>query len=143
MGSFECQGSKERHGRYLDSGEGCDAAGGRVRGFLQPRVLLLLLQQSDYGYALLERLGNEAGMPEVDPGLLYRTLRQMERESLLHSTWDTAGQGPARRRYEVTFDGIEMLHAWAVRIEQTRRRLDDYLGRYHEHFPNQNGEETA
>lgn len=134
MCSAQCKGHGQGRGHGHDGVEGCCAAGGRVRGFVQPRVLLLLEQQPDYGYALLERLGNEAGMPAVDPGLLYRTLRQMEHDGLLRSTWDTQGQGPARRLYEVTPKGVEMLHAWAVRIEQTRRRLGDFLARYHERF---------
>ncbi len=143
MCSTQCKGHEGQHGRHHEMIEGCCAAGGRVRGFLQPRLLLLLMQQPDYGYALLERLGNETGMPGVDPGLLYRTLRQMEREGLMRSTWDTEGQGPARRLYEVTPEGVEMLHAWAVRIDQTRRRLGDFMDRYQHCFRDQHTEDSA
>lgn len=133
MCSEHCQGHGH-HGSAHAAVEGCCRAGGRVRGFIQPRLLLLLVQQPDYGYALLERLDAEGGASGADPGLLYRTLRQMEADGLLQSTWDTEGQGPARRRYEVTPKGVEMLHAWAVRIEQTRQRLDAFLADYQECF---------
>jgi PadR family transcriptional regulator, regulatory protein PadR len=129
MCSGPCQGHQNQ-GHHHQLVEGCCAGGGRVRGFLQARLLLLLEQQPDYGYALLERLSSESSTGGVDPGLLYRTLRQMERDGLVSSTWDTEGQGPARRRYEVTAEGIEMLHAWAARIAQTQRRLNEFLDQY-------------
>lgn len=105
-----------------------------LRGFIQPRILLQLLQEPGHGYALLERLSDEPGMTGADPGLLYRTLRQMEHEGLLHSAWDTEGQGPARRHYEITPEGIEVLHAWAVHITQTQERLRQFLSEYHTLF---------
>ncbi len=117
-----------------DAGIGhCGLPGGRMRGFLQPRLLLLLLQKPAHGYELLERL-NEDDMPGADSGLLYRTLRQLEGEGYLRSTWDTEGQGPARRLYEVTPEGVEYLHAWAGRVRQMRRRLGRFLTEYEAHF---------
>ena len=118
----------------------CCPSGGLVRGFLQPRLILLLLQKSAHGYELMERLAENAGMPGADPGLLYRTLRQLENEGLLHSTWDTEGQGPARRLYEVTPEGVDFLHAWAVRVRQIRHRLGQFLTQYGTYFQNQEEE---
>jgi len=109
-------------------------ASGGLRGFIQARILLQLLQEPGHGYALLERLSDEPGMLAADPGLLYRTLRQMENDGWVLSAWDTGGQGPARREYEVTAEGIEALHAWAVQIGQTRDRLNRFLDQYHETF---------
>ncbi len=142
MCSGPCQRHQDQSGHHQDRINGCCAAGGRVRGFLQPRLLLLLLQQPDYGYALLERLSSEGSTGGVDPGLLYRTLRQMERHDLVRSTWDTEGQGPARRRYEVTPEGVEMLHAWAARITQTQRRLSEFLDQYEKSFEDRKQEEV-
>ncbi|MHB0857344.1 MAG: helix-turn-helix transcriptional regulator [Anaerolineae bacterium] len=117
---------------------GCCPSGG-LRGFLQPRLLLLLLEQPGHGYELLERLAESDGLPAVDPGLLYRTLRNLEAEGLVQSTWDTEGQGPARRRYEVTPAGVGRLHAWAERIRHTRSRLDLFLEAYTAHFETKEG----
>ena len=118
----------------------CCPSGGWVRGFLQPRLILLLLQKPAHGYELMERLAENADMPGADPGLLYRTLRQLENEGLLRSTWDTEGQGPARRLYEVTPEGVDFLHAWAVRVRQIRQRLGQFLTQYDTHFQNQEEE---
>jgi poly-beta-hydroxybutyrate-responsive repressor len=105
-----------------------------VRGFIQPWLLLLLLQKPSHGYELMERLGHDEEIPDADPGLLYRTLRQLEEDGLVHSTWDTEGKGPARRLYEVTAEGVDYLHAWAVNVRRTRERLDRFLAEYETHF---------
>jgi poly-beta-hydroxybutyrate-responsive repressor len=105
-----------------------------VRGFLQPRLILLLLDKPAHGYELMERLSAEPDMPEADPGLLYRVLRQLEGEGFLQSSWDTEGQGPARRLYEVTPEGVEFLHTWAARVRVIRRRLDQFLTQYEARF---------
>ncbi|NLX36318.1 MAG: PadR family transcriptional regulator [Chloroflexi bacterium] len=108
---------------------------GGLRGFLGPRLVLLLLDKPAHGYELLERLtAEQPHMPTADPGLLYRTLRQLEADGLLVSTWDTAGQGPARRLYEVTPEGVAFLHAWAGRAEHMRACLGRFLDGYQRHF---------
>lgn len=117
----------------------CCRSAGRVHGFVQPWLLLLLLQKPCHGYELMERLEQDEEVPCADPGLLYRTLRQMEDEGLVNSTWETEGRGPARRLYEVTPAGVDHLHAWAVRIRRTRKRLDRFLREYEARFPKEEG----
>lgn len=68
-------------------------------------------------------------MPQADPGLLYRTLRQMEAEGLVTSAWDTEGQGPARRRYTLTDEGLEILRAWAARLAAMRADIDAFVSK--------------
>ena len=119
-------------------GEHCCRHGGQIRRFLQPRILLLLAQKPAHGYELMERL-EEADGPTADPGLLYRTLRQFEDEGLVQSAWDTEGRGPARRVYEITDEGQEHLHAWAINIRRTRERLERFLADYEQHYQNTEG----
>ncbi len=57
-------------------------------------------------------------------------LRSLEEEGYVCSTWDTQNAGPARRVYELTDQGLEFLHAWAVTIDQTRQSLDRFLSEY-------------
>lgn len=117
------------------NGEGrCHHHGGRGRSYLQPRLLLLLADKPAHGYQLMERLGQEDDTA-TDPGLLYRTLRQFEQEGLVQSSWDTEGRGAARRVYEITAEGIDYLHTWAVNIRRTRERLERFLGDYEARFP--------
>lgn len=120
-------------------GSHCFPPVGRVRGFAQPWLLLLLSRKPTHGYELMEQLGQDEDTPDVDPGLLYRTLRQLEEDGLVRSSWDTAGAGPARRVYEITDEGIEYLHAWTINIRRTRTRLDRFLAEYETRFPNEEG----
>jgi len=127
-----------RHQRGHMGGH-CCPPGGRVRGFAQPWLLLLLSRKPTHGYELMEQLSRDEDTPDVDPGLLYRTLRQLEEDGLVRSSWDTEGAGPARRVYEITDEGIEYLHAWAINIRRTRVRLDRFLAEYETRFPNEEG----
>jgi len=111
----------------------CHCRGGQIQGFVRPRLLLQLSKKPAHGYELLEVLESE-NLPTPDLSTLYRTLRQFEEEGLVHSTWDTSGGGPARRVYELTEEGMEFLHAWAVNIRQIRRRLTHFLAEYEAQF---------
>ncbi|MBN1121156.1 MAG: PadR family transcriptional regulator [Anaerolineae bacterium] len=72
-------------------------------------VTLAVLSQLDepqYGYSLLKRLGDK-GM-EVDQGTVYPLLRRLEQNGLLQSEWDTEGSRP-RRYYQISPLGREVL----------------------------------
>jgi len=105
-----------------------------MRGLVQPRLLLQLARKPAHGYELMDALDEGAGGQAPDPGTLYRTLRALEEDGLVRSAWDTEGAGPARRVYELTDQGVEFLHAWAVSIRGTRTQLDRFLAGYAEQF---------
>ncbi len=110
----------------LDPG---DLPGGLPRNFPRPCLLLLIGERPSHGYDLLERL-RLLWAPTADPGGLYRALRQMEREGLVSSCWETSVTGPARRTYTLTAGGWRWLHAWAAAIAESRLVLSSYLRRY-------------
>ena len=113
---------------------GCQCKVERVPNFAQPRLLLELAKKTSHGYELIERLGQE-GNASPDPGNFYRMLRSLEEEELVCSTWDTQNSGPARRVYELTDQGMEFLHAWAITINQTHQSLVRFLSEYETLFP--------
>lgn len=129
----------KHHGEFDGGADRWCPPRGRVRGFVQPWLLLLLAQAPAHGYDLMERLAQDEDSPGADPGLLYRTLRQFEEEGLVRSSWDTEGGGPARRVYEITAEGLDYLHAWAANIRRTQRRLDRFLGEYETQFGKKEG----
>jgi PadR family transcriptional regulator, regulatory protein PadR len=111
----------------------CSCGGAQIQGFVRPRLLLQLSKKPAHGYELLEVLESE-NLPTPDLSTLYRALRQFEEDGLVCSTWDTSGGGPARRVYELTDQGVELLHAWAVNIRQIRGRLTQFLAEYEAQF---------
>lgn len=106
-----------------------DAPGGLPRNYLRPCLLLLLGEGPSHGYDLLEQIGR-LGLERSDPGGLYRSLRAMEQEGLVHSWWEHSQAGPARRTYALTGEGLEWLHAWAGSLREAHRLLGGYLARY-------------
>lgn len=100
----------------------------QLKRFLQPCLLLLIAESPGHGYDLLERLANFGF--ERDPGGLYRTLRSMERETLVSSEWELSAAGPGRRRYELTDSGHERLNASAAGLLATRNTVEAFLDRY-------------
>jgi len=101
------------------------------KNFLRAAVLLLLRERPAHGYDLLERL-RPFGFDRDDPGRLYRALRALEGERLVHSAWESSDTGPARRIYELTRSGMEELHELTASIEGTQRLLGIFLSRYGE-----------
>src|SRR5215217_7884460 len=101
----------------------------RPRNWLTPVALVLLKDESSYGYELMEGL-EEFGFEHISAGELYRTLRRMEKEGLCKSEWETSEGGPARRMYSITEDGEEYLAAWAEACEQYQNVMDSFARAY-------------
>jgi PadR family transcriptional regulator, regulatory protein PadR len=114
----------------------CQCKKGKLRGFLQPRLLLCLAQEPTHGYELMDALSSFPDF-SIDPGGLYRSLRSLEEDGLVVSAWDTRGGGAARRVYRLTNHGVDHLHAWAVDIRRTRQQLDEFLAEYLTLFPDE------
>jgi PadR family transcriptional regulator PadR len=98
----------------------------RPRNWLTPVVLVMLQEKSSYGYKLMERIA-EFGFEQINPGTLYRTLRQMENEGLCESEWETSQGGPACRVYSVTSTGEGYLESWAEGCEKYQKVLDSFF----------------
>jgi PadR family transcriptional regulator PadR len=82
---------------------------GRIERFLEPALLLLLNERPTHG---------------------YRVLRALEEDGLGRSEWDADEPGPARRRYELTPQGRELLRAWVKALQHTQSVVSKFLERY-------------
>lgn len=123
------RGDGERPEENPESDNAHDAPGGMPKNWLTAVLLLLLREWSSYGYDLMEKAA-AFGFAALNPGTLYRVLRQMEKEGLVSSGWDTSGQGPARRIYSITEAGEAYLKLWAGSLEQYRRTMDTFFRLY-------------
>src|SRR5262245_7842828 len=81
------------------------------RSWCIPVILLMLHRWNSYGYELMEKLAS-FGLQTMNPGTFYRILRQMEKDGMVSSTWDTSVAGPARRVYSITQVGETYLKCW-------------------------------
>jgi PadR family transcriptional regulator len=103
--------------------------GSEARGFLHPFLLLLICEQPGHGYDLINRLAC-LGVPDVEPGHVYKVLRSLERDNLVVSAWLTSEPGPARRQYQLTAGGHADLAAWMARLAELDHMLDACLARW-------------
>jgi DNA-binding PadR family transcriptional regulator len=96
---------------------------------VEPAVLFLLGQgDASHGYDLATAatgLGLSEG--EIDPGAVYRTLRQLEEDGCVVSDWDTEGAGPARRTYQLSPLGWERLEAWLAVMERRTEAMQQFV----------------
>ena len=86
---------------------------GNVSRFIEPVVLRILHEKKQsYGYEIAECLPQYALTDAtIEGAALYRTLRALEANGYVSSSWD-AGAGPARRNYSLTRTGEEHLGEW-------------------------------
>jgi PadR family transcriptional regulator, regulatory protein PadR len=103
------------------------------KNFVLPFILLLLSKVSLHGYELSQRL-EAFGFKTLDQGNLYRLLRQLEKDELVSSEWDTTGSGPAKRRYSITKAGITYLKGYANQLETYQSLLDQFFKMYTSFF---------
>lgn len=109
--------------------DACRCDGGQPKNFARPCLLLLLSEAPAHGYELIERM-RPFGFEVGDPASVYKTLRHMERDGIVSSQWELPGRGPARRVYELTSDGRDLLATWAHTLERNRAVLDSFLTRF-------------
>lgn len=99
------------------------------RSWLQPFLLLALEQWQSHGYELIRRM-SAFGFETLDRGSVYRTLRQLEKDGLVVSGWDTSKDGPARRLYTLTDAGRIYLNAWAASLRGYQAMLNHFFSLY-------------
>lgn len=104
-------------------------AGWSPRDILIPYVLLAVSLQRAHGY-LIEEYLRGVGFLSLEMSTLYRTLRQLEKDGLLESSWEPGPTGPARRVYSLTDMGRAWLDQWAGALDVYRRMLDQFFGLY-------------
>ena len=114
----------------------------RVRGFLEPSLLLALHYGDGYGYELAEAIKpmGFADQP-VDISLIYRTLRSLEDKGLVVSHWEEqSAVGPARRVYNLTAEGDRYLGNWMSDLRETVAAISLFVAQYDRHMADGHGE---
>src|SRR4028118_1837472 len=103
--------------------------GGRPTNWLMPMMLLSIREWDSYGYELMEQ-ARTLGFEKMNPGTMYRALRQMEKDGVVESSWETSRGGAARRMYTITDAGEAHLGFWARSLGRYQRSMDAFLRLY-------------
>jgi PadR family transcriptional regulator PadR len=122
-------GPAEADGTAARSDERESWPGWPPRDILAPFVLLAVSLQRSHGYVIEDYL-RALGLFGITMSTLYRTLRQMERDGFLVSTWEPGPTGPARRVYTITADGQTVLGSSAAMLDAYRTTIDRFFGLY-------------
>ncbi|MBS9338141.1 PadR family transcriptional regulator [Fructobacillus sp. M2-14] len=90
-----------------------------LKGFLQGILLILLAEEANYGYGISQRLV-EVGLESVPKGTIYPLLTSMEKRGLVKSESRPSTDGPSRKYYETTDEGLlakqEFLDQWGYLV---------------------------
>jgi poly-beta-hydroxybutyrate-responsive repressor len=113
--------------------KGTDNVVSTPKNLLIPVLLLLLKNWNAHGYELMQKL-TQFGFHSIDQGNFYRILRQLEKDELVSSVWDTTSTGPAKRIYSITSAGEQYLDIWAGSLEQYQKILQQFFNMYSTFF---------
>ena len=80
----------------------CPCSGGTLDKLVQPAILAVLSESPSHGYRIAERIAEMPNFVGEKPDVsgIYRFLKKMEATGLVTSSWETGGQGHAKRLYE-------------------------------------------
>jgi DNA-binding PadR family transcriptional regulator len=93
-------------------------------------ILLVLAEEPRHGGGIHEALSQRLPALKLDTGAVYRSLKALEAEGELSSSWDTSSPGPARKIYHMTAKGWDRLDSWKTEIEHRREILNSFLAAY-------------
>ena len=107
----------------------CTCAMGNLYRFVEPVLLFLLRKKGkSYGYELAGEVRQYAFTDaEIEVAALYRTLRQLEENGCVTSSWDVEGSGPARRVYALTPRGTAHLEEWLVVLDHMASAMNRFV----------------
>ena len=97
-----------------------------LKGVLELAVLAALADRRSYGLELVDRL-REAGLAALADASVYGVLHRLERDGLLEAVLEPSTSGPARKYYELTARGREVLSGYWREWRDLTAALDGLL----------------
>jgi poly-beta-hydroxybutyrate-responsive repressor len=101
---------------------------GNIYRFIEPVLLLMLKEKKEsYGYDLSAGLADYALTDAaIERAALYRTLRRLEQNGYVTSSWESEHAGPARRIYSLTEAGHEHLREWGEVLGRLGQAMQNF-----------------
>ena len=105
------------------------------RRWMQFLILRVVYEKSTYGYEITKKIEEiSQGRHKIKSGTMYTTLRRMEQDGLLTSSWQKSKDGPDKRTYRVTKKGEIYLKKWLETIIERKKMMDKMVKFYNTHF---------
>jgi DNA-binding PadR family transcriptional regulator len=102
---------------------------GIPKTFLSAWLLLLIGEREQHGYELAKAL-RASFAPLTDAGSVYRSLRRLEHEGLIVSSWSRQESAQPRRSYQLTLEGAAQLRRWRDTLGDYHSAIEGFLARY-------------
>jgi PadR family transcriptional regulator PadR len=93
------------------------------KGLLELSVLAALKGNRLYGYDIVKRLAGVGGLV-MSEGTVYPILSRFKKEGLVETTLVESAEGPARKYYQLTSKGRQMLAAMLAAWGEVRDGID-------------------
>ncbi len=96
------------------------------KGMLEYCILAILSREDSYASSILAQL-KEAEMIVVE-GTLYPLLTRQKNQGLLGYRWEESPQGPPRKYYTITEEGLKYLHQFDVAWKELSEQIEKIRG---------------
>lgn len=93
-------------------------------------ILLFLAKGKAHGLMLVNQMNEQMPKMNIDGPAVYRALAELEKQGAVSFNWDTEQPGAARKCYELTKEGRELLAVYAEDILVRRSYLDFFLNEF-------------
>ena len=105
------------------------------KSWLKFLILRVLFEKPTYGYDIIQKIEEISyGRHKIKSGTMYTTLRRMEKEKLVTSSWKKNTSGPNQRQYMVTNQGKNYLKNYLQMIIERKKMIDGMATFYYKHF---------
>ncbi len=94
-----------------------------LKGVLEMCLLAIIVEERTYGYAMVRRL-SEQGLKVASESSIYPALKRLKAQGLVVTELVDSSSGPARKYYECTPAGIDMLNNWIDDWYEVRAGVD-------------------
>lgn len=98
-----------------------------LKGILQGSVLAIIGQQETYGYEISQALARR-GFGAISEGTIYPLLLRLENGGLISARFLASDQGPKRKYYTLTNQGLQELAEFQISYRELRAAVDRLPG---------------
>ena len=101
-----------------------------VKGSTSLILLQLLAEKEMYGYELVKEMEKRSDYSlQVKEGTLYPALHKLVKQEYVKSFWKESEKGPARKYYQITVAGEQILEQKTAEWKNFVQTIDKVIGR--------------